>query len=49
MGDSESYLLLLKIIGFLFGWSMIFTIPWIRLFVRMFKYGIHDRKTEVEE
>lgn len=42
MNDSELYLLLLKIIGFLVGWSMIFTIPWIRIFVRMFKYGIHN-------
>ena len=42
MNDSELYLLMLKIIGFLVGWSMIFTIPWIRLFVRMFKYGIHN-------
>lgn len=42
MNDSELYLLMLKIIGFLIGWSMIFTIPWIRLFVRMFKYGIHN-------
>ena len=42
MNDSELYLLMLKIIGFLIGWSMIFTIPWIRLFVRMFKYGIYN-------
>lgn len=42
MDDLELYLLLLKIIGFLVGWSMIFTIPWIRLFVRVFKYGIHN-------
>jgi hypothetical protein len=49
MNDSELYLLLIKWIGFLIGWSTVFTIPWIRLFVRMFKYGIHNGREEVEE
>ncbi len=54
MNDSELYLLLIKWIGFLIGWSAVFMAPWIHLFTRIFKAGIYNRKgdhnsEEVEE
>lgn len=46
MDNPELYLLLLKIIGFLVGWSMIFTIPWIRIFAHILKNGMYDGREE---
>ena len=46
MNDSELYLLLMKWIGFLIGWSAVFTIPWIRIFAQILKNGLYNRKGE---
>ena len=49
MSNSELYLLLMKCVGFLIGWSAVFMLPWIYHFVDVCKGRVkHSEESEEE-